>query len=318
MGASAIKLLGVGALLAVALALFQGASDPEGNSTSDRVAFWVADRDGCAVYGLDEDLVLSRRVRVEWPTAVVGRPDGGAWVLRALSGTCTGPTNLLRMDSTGAIRTEAVFPECAGLDVLGDGSAVVLEKGSGEDGSDRLARCDDAGRVEILYSGRALTCFVASTNSIVAADAQGILVRVSLDPVGRVMASADLHEPITGLDPDWALTVSKRSTLHRLDDDLVVRWSAGAGSPATILAPDLDRDRIWLVDGSVIRRLDEHGVVELEITGLPIVGPSRAVGDRLGGLVVASPGCVLRLDSTGRMRPGQGGFTHLVDVDRVP
>lgn len=290
------------------------------------MAFWIADRDGCAVYGLDENLVLARRTLVEWPTAIIGCPDGGAWVLRSSSGASTGSASLLRLNSDGAIRTETVFSACASLDSLGDGSAIVLEEGWGEEGDDRVLRCDEAGRVEIVYSGRALTCISVSKGSIGVGDAHGTLVRVSLDPVGAVTARVDLQDRISDLESDssanhfWALTTSERATIHRLDDDFVVRWSAEAGSPATSLASDHDRERIWLVDGSqsVIRRLGEYGIFELETMGLPIVVPSRAVRDLRGGLVVASPGCVLLLDATGRMRPGQGGFTHLVAVDCVP
>ncbi|MFN0007505.1 MAG: hypothetical protein ACKVXR_06310 [Planctomycetota bacterium] len=288
------------------------------------MAFWAADRDGCAVYGLDEDLVLVRQIRLEWPMAVTGRPDGGAWILRATSGTSIGAAGLVRIDSSGAIRVETGFSACASLNSLPDGSAIVLEEGSGESAIDRVVRCDEAGRVEIVYSGRDLTCISASDDSIAVGDAHGTLVRVSLAPPGAVTARVDLHDRILDLESNstvghiWALTACERARIHRLDDDLVVRNSAGAGSSATSLALDQDPGRIWLVDGAGIRRLDEHGVVDLEKAGLPIVGPSRAVRDSRGGLLIASPGCVVRLDSAGRMGPGQGGFAHLVDVDRVP
>ena len=69
---------------------------------------------------------------------------------------------------------------------------------------------------------------------------------------------------------------------------------------------------------SAIRGLGEHGVVDLESEGLPIVGPMRAARATRGGLAAVGVGCVLLLDTAGRARPRQGGFTHLVDIDRVP
>jgi hypothetical protein len=302
------------------MALLRGSSDPGRASNAGPLAFWVADRDGCAVYGLDEDLVLARRVRIEWPTAVAGRPDGGAWVLRSSSGAPSGPTRLVRLDSNGAIRSETVFSACASLDSLDDGSAIVL------DGSDRVALCDETGRVEIVYRGRELTCIAGSKDSFAVWDSQGTLVRVSLDPLGDILARVDLRERISVLESDsdvghlWALTASECATIHRLDDDLSIEWSAGAGSVGTRLASDHDPNRIWLVDESqsVIRRLGRNGVVELEREELPIVGPSGAVRDPRGGLLIIGAGCVLPLDSTGKTRPGQGGFAHLADVDRVP
>lgn len=326
---SRIGLLGAGALLAVGLALVRGASvedEIERDSIAAPVALWIADRDGCAVYGLDEDLILARRSIISWPTAVAGRPDGGAWILRSALGSSVGPARLLRLDSEGAIRSETVLPACAGLTSLGDGSAIVLEKASEGDGRDRIVRCDEDGGVEVVYRGRSLTCVAGWKGSIGVGDAHGIVLRVSLDPVGAVIADIDLHERVLEMESDsiadhfWVLTASEHATIHRLDADLVVQWSAEAGSPATSLASHGDPDRIWLVDGSrsMVRRLGEHGVVELEKGELPIVGPSRAVRSSCGGLSIASPGCVFHLDSTGRTRPGQGGFAHLIDVDRVP
>jgi hypothetical protein len=315
-----IGFLGAGALLAVAVALLRASSDPVRASSVGPVAFWVADRDGCAVYGLDEDLVLSRRVRVGWPIAVVARPDGGAWVLRSPSGSPAGPARLVRLDPDATIRSETDILGNASLDALADGTAIVLE------GSESVSSCDETGRVAIVFRGRALTCIAGSKDSIAVGDAHGTLVRVSLDPSGVVLARVDLRERIADLAADidsgrfWAITTSEGATIHRLDDELAVEWSTGAGSVGTRLASSGDRDRIWIVDGSqsVIRRLGEHGVIDLETERLPIAGVMGAAPATRGGLAAVGAGGVLLMDSAGNARPCQGGFTHLVDIDRVP
>lgn len=321
--------LGAGALVAIGLALVRAVSsedEVDRASTSAPVSLWIADRDGCAVYGLDEDLILARRASVDWPIAVAGRPDGGAWVLRSTLASPDGPARLLRLDPEGVIRSETEFSACAGLAVLADGSALVLEKSSGGEDGDRVVRCNEAGVVAIVHRGRSLTCVSASKGSIAVGDAHGIVRRVSIDPVGEVLADVDLHEKILEIESDstgaafWVLTASGGATIHRLDADFDVRGSIEAGSSSTRIASHVDPDRIWLIDGarSTVRRLGPRGIVEIERGELPLAGSASAVGNSHGGLSIVNPGSVLLLDPAGRTRAGLGGFAHLVDVDRVP
>jgi hypothetical protein len=316
--ADRVGLLGSGALLAVALALLRAAADDRGE-TPVSVVTWVADRDGCAIYGLDEDAIVARRLDVAWPIALAARPDGGVWVVSSDRGSPASVTRLLRLDTECAIRSETLLGECADLAALGDGSAIVL-------GSDRILRCDANGRVAEIYRGGSLTCCAASEGSVVVGDALGIVRRVALDPPGAVIAHVDLRERVLQIESDlihsrfWVTTVSDAATIHRLDADLAVQWSAYAGSLDASLAKDADPDRIWIVDGarSTVRRFDGNGIVELERADPAILGANSGAGSSRGGIVVARPGCMLLLDPAGRILPGQGGFAHLVDVELVP
>ena len=308
--------LGTGALIAIGAALLPP-------STTDRDGepkYWVADRDGCAVYGLDEDSIVVRRVDLPWPTAVAARADGGVWVLRSEEGTPDASTRLLRLDDRGAVRSETRLGTCVDLDGLSDGSAIVLER------AERILRIDADGGVREVARGSEWTGCAALEDSIVVADARGIVWRVALDPPGAVLASADLRARILEVECDagrgacWVITASEPKRIHRLDADLVVRWSAEAAIQAPVLAKDETHDRIWLVEGarSTVRRLDGRGVVELERTIPSILGACSAAGRSEGGIVLATPGGLVPLDPDGSVRPGQGGFAHLVDVGRVP
>ena len=320
-------LLGAGALVALAGAIGARFTAEVLQSGDPPVALWAADRDGNAVYGLDEDLILTCRAVVERPTAVAARPDGGAWVLRAADWTPAGASSLVRIDARGVVRSEVGLRTCSDLACLGDGSAIVLEKHGDEDGRDRVLACREDGSVEVAFRARELTCVAALDGSIAIGDAEGVVRRVALAALGTVLASVDVHGRITGIEAAprgggvWALAVSDgRARVHRLGPALEVRWTADVGSPAPSLGADDDGENLWLVDGdgSAARRLDERGAVVVDLQDLPLLGAGRAIAARGGGVTIATPGCILRLDRSGSPLPGQGGFAHLVDIDRVP
>jgi hypothetical protein len=105
-----------------------------------------------------------------------------------------------------------------------------------------------------------------------------------------------------------------------LDEELDVCWTAELDAGARSLAPVAGEGRVW-VSGEqppFPLRLGGGGVLELEPEPLALLGAVRGAAARDGGLFVAAPGAVLRLDARGAALPGQGGFNYLADLDPVP
>ena len=102
--------------------------------------------------------------------------------------------------------------------------------------------------------------------------------------------------------------------------DLEREWSAPTGLAALQLAPVPGAEQVWLADVSEprVRRFGAGGVLELELDPAPLSGLQRGAADGSGAVLLTAPGALLAYDGWGAARPGQGGFTYLTDVARVP
>ncbi len=138
--------------------------------------------------------------------------------------------------------------------------------------------------------------------------------RAGAPPVAPAGASA--QEP--GGNGWWILDVATPGRLLRLDADLGVAWELPTGIRPAHLIPDAGRGCVWAADVNepFVRRWGVDGSLELNLGDLPLGGLDRGVVLG-GGIVLTAPGALLRLDGTGGVLPGQGGFHFPVDLAAV-
>jgi hypothetical protein len=316
--------LGAGALLAVGVSLAGTAirgDRPCGLPPADRPAFWVVDRDADTAYGLDDRLILGPRARIEHPIDVRATGDGGAWILR--SSSPKGPSGLVRLQPDGAIALETSLRGRATLETSGDGDALVIE--DAESPSSRLLRVAPAGEVRVLAEEPGLACAVLDRSALVVGWRSGRILRQPLVPDAGGETCASLDGPIVALaaaggGPElYVLFGGGGERLALLGADLEARWIASSGCRSAGLAPTPDGRHVWVVDidRPWVRKFSSEGTRELERTAPAFLGAVRAVATEEGGLLVATPGALARVDSAGRTRAGQGGFVFLSGADRI-
>ncbi len=288
------------------------------------VAVWVADRDGHEVAGLDQDLFVALRVPVRYPIDVESRADGGLWLVSAPEGNPLTPHRLGRLDRSGCLRAEASLGTFLDLATLDGGDALVVDRdGSGRT---RLRRVDaDGGATQIAPTTGARCVAGADGRVLVGTDNGWLLLfdlaQPQLGAVQRRWCGGTVSDVAVGPSGGWWILTTGGpggGRVLRTDAELRAVWEAPSGLQAVRLAPVPDDERVWLVDtrGPRARLLGARGRVDVPAAALAHAGLERAAATPDGGLVLVSPGAVLRLDARGARQPGQGGFAFLVDVTR--
>jgi hypothetical protein len=216
------------------------------------------------------------------------------------------------------------------LEVLPGGEALVVELGLAGPARVSVARGGSGPKPLVtLLELDGATCAAARsarqpgqpvTDVLVGDDAGGLtLVRD-----GQVVATRALGGELGDLAPGpagtwFVLEVASPGRLHLLDADLALLWSIDTGLKAQGLAVVPGEERVWLVDSTqpLARRFGPGGGLELEAL-LLASDAAGALARPGGGVVIATPGALLRLDGQGGSLPGQGGFDHLVDLAPQP
>lgn len=315
---------GVGAC-ACALALLLGAARLPFGAGPRPVRYWASDRDAHRVFGLDADLVTRRTIDCGWPRGVEVRADGGLWVLRS-----GGPSSLLgdRLDSFSAagdlenemsLAAADVLALCAGQDAL------VIDAGAAANGHDRVWRVAPDGTGTVLYEAPALTCLASVGRDVWLGSRTGRLARIASDGSRRVVAAVDHDAEWGALAPGpqpgqlYALDLRTPRRLCLVSAELELRWATALGIDARALAPVASSGRVWVADssGARVRRYGPTGQLDFEVP-VALFGPDRPLALADGGVLCAAPGAILRLDANGQVLPGQGGFSWLSDLARVP
>jgi hypothetical protein len=319
--------LGAGALLALAASLIAGTRRGAGEETlqpAGPVAAWAVDRGAQELCGLDADLLLARRVPLGWPIQVRALPDGGAWVLRSSGGAPVSPSILDRIRADGSTGAEFDLGACTSLTLLASGDVVVVERRSASGGADRLLRCGEGGRTQILLEAPNLACAAETSSGLIAGTRRGELLRAAPDPlvgpIPRSTLAAAIVDLAPGPRPDelWVLFGEGGARVGLLGGDLELRWSVPTGLRSSCAGPVRGEERIWVADRErpVVRKFGPGGKLELECANLQLPGAERIVAWTDGGALLVSVGAILRFDPRGRLLPGQGGFGELVDLDR--
>lgn len=317
--------LGAGALLAVGAALIGASRGGSASPAPGPVALWATDRDAHELYGLDENLVITRSVQLGWPLLVRACTGGGVWVLRSGNSTSNFGHRLDRLTRAGDLVTEITIGISIDLDTLDGGDALVIELGGGANGASRALRFGREGSLYVLLERSGLTCISDSRSSAVVGTDDGRVLRLDPDRADTILDSVllggEIGDIARGPEPGslWVLDVTGNRKLFLLDPDLSVRWSASVGLKALHVAPVPGEERVWLADTTepIVRRLGPAGAIEIHRSGLALLGLDRALAWGAGGVLLAAPGGILHLDAAGQTAPGQGGFNFLIDLEPV-
>jgi len=329
-GSRELALIGLGVLAALCVGLVRSsrAAQPASFDPVPRVSYWAADRDGDHVFGLDAELLLRTKKRVQRPLRVAGRVDGGAWILHAM-GSRTEPHGLLRIDEWGVTQAATSLAESLDLVTWRGRDALVIERGTGAGGVDRVLRFAAGGRETRLFEGPGLRCLGVQGERLLVGDAQGgvtVLLpdkgeaRPRVVPCGEAAVASLVAVSATDRDAGWWLLLDDfAGTLARLGPDLRPLWSTATRVNASGLVASLTGDGVWLADETrpVVCRYGERGRLRFQ-RDVSLAGLARGVALAEGGVLFTAPGALLRFDEHGQAQPGQGGFQFLVDVTAVP
>jgi hypothetical protein len=289
-------------------------------------AHWIAaDRDGGALVFLDADLFVVERRSVPWPTKVRAA-RGGIWTVSAVQGHPKGEHDLRWTAWDGSAAASVVVPPVIDLETDADGSAWLLARTDSE--SCEVLRAVAQGlqdRIDAPSDARSLA--VREGRVGLAAGASGFLVldeercawlRAQLPGAARALDAAAIAQGWWVLLRD-ALPGSER--LVRLDLELNATAAVAAAEAERIAEFGLDEGSgVWLLGGSgtwARRSGPRHGE-ELAFVHLSALGVNELAADTRGAVLLAAAGALLRFDGAGFPAPGQGGFSRLVDLTRVP
>lgn len=325
-------------VLALCASLAAAAATAPRTERPGAVRYWTADRDAQAVVGLDDDLLERARCSVRWPVQVEARADGGAWVASAAQGLALGAYRLVRVDSGGVVVRAVDVGAVLDLDAAEGRDAFVLEREPGHEGDDaedatrapRLLRVAAEDPLEVLAEVPRAHCVAAAAGRALVGGDDGSLRLLEARPGGAVLAAADAGAQVVDVAPAggepagrWWVLALEGGGIGRLElraADLSPLWSVSTGLRPLHMIAVPGAERAWIADVTApcARRYGPGGALELDLQPVPQLGLDRGAADPAGGVVLTSPGALVRLDSDGRLVPGQGGFDFPVDVGRVP
>ncbi len=315
--------------LAAVLALAAGAAwglaraCPAAGAPRTGPAVWAAaDRDACALVMLDSDLFVTGRLSVPWPERVVPRRGGGFWVQSVPDGHARGARHLLELDPEGRLQLDLEITRPLDLEPDDRGGVLLLlEERSGEVALLAVESGGSAVRRPLPPEAASLA-HGSGPRIAVAAGSRGLLSLTLPDGPLQVLSSfvgRSVVDVVAAPGEGWWILVCERlpggCALARLGAGGEVLWASPC--PRGVLAHTRPEDEfVWLLseDGVQVYGWGGAQARPPTVARLSIPGGCAAAVDAGGGLLVAAPGAVLRLDPAGRTRPGQGGFDRLVDV----
>jgi hypothetical protein len=294
-------------------------------ASAQPVAAWATDRDGHAVIGLDRELFVAARIGMRYPIEVEARSDGGAWVVSAPDGDPLGGHRLTRLSASGAVLAEAdlgIFLDLAASD---GGRALVVELVPGA--ASRVLQIDDNGAARAIDALAEASCVAGRAQEVCVGTGQGLAALYDTSAAPVLVQRTQLGGILADVAPGplehtwWALDSAGACRLMLLGANLEPLWSVNLGMHAQHLIPSegVGEERVWIADTTepLARRYGPQGALEVESSALALSGLDRGAAWKEGGVLLAAPGAILRLDGQGHPAPGQGGFDFLVDVDRV-
>ena len=281
-----------------------------GTRAADRgaVAVWVADRDASLLVGLDRRLFVGLRVSLAHPLRVVALADGGAWVVCAPAGHPRAAQRLVRVDARGRTLKSCAIGMVLDLAADEAGGVWRIEE---LDGGRRLCHATHGGeRSQRAFAGatavaaRAGACLVGTEGGRVEL-ASGTRQEV------RALGAGVVDLAAAGATDWWVLLENGR--LFLLDARLATEREHVLAGARHLSAP-AGEDHVFASGAEQVWRIGPRGVTRM---GLSARGPAcggRCAATAEGGVLVALPGAVLRLDRRQRLASGQGGFDFAVDL----
>ncbi len=308
--AAPARVLAFGAGAAAAVALWLGSVTWGEVSPEPGVPhFWVADRDGRHLVGLDRELFVSRSAFLSRPVDLAVGEDGDLWCLLARGDGPDGPHGLLCVGTGVEVPLEG---RPLGLAASGGQASVLLDGPRGVE----VWRVAPHGVAHRLARVREGTCLAARGAQVLVGDSRGRVSLLGSYGVRSARPGDEIRAVAAGAGSSWwVLTAGPDARLVHLAADLSTRrvLETGLEDPSMAVVPDADS--VWLVGGRERRalRIAADGHEERALGDLPMAGLVAGAATRSGGLLLLAPGAVLHIDSAGRMARGQGGFGFLVD-----
>ncbi len=311
--------------LAAGLALGRCRASPERDWRPGRSLWAAADRDGGEIVTLDSDLYVTQRIAVPWPERVVPCSDGGYWVRSVPAGHARGARHLLAVGAQGEVRLDLEIGPPFELEAGDRKSALVGVQE--ESGAAELLVVELGGAVHRrpLPAGSTSIAFDGDARIAVSAGALGLWVLGLVEGPAEEFAGLpgrSVLDVVAAPDRGWWILACE----NPIGDCLLARLSASGELLGQIpctrgaLARTTLRSRaVWLVCHDEEQVFGWSGWHEEApwVAKLSIPGAHGAAVDAQGGLLVATPGAVLRFDRKGETLPGQGGFQRLVDLARI-
>ena len=313
--------LGLACGLILTAAYCESGRGSEREPTPGAAKVRVADRDGDALVLLDAALIEVGRVALRRPVRLERAPRGNLWAALAVEDSPLGAHELVLLDGAG--RVLARRSGGALLDLDGGERALVVEA---EDGGATAARwVDAAGADEDLACVTDLVAAAVLEKDVLLARGTGelMLLREGIAGAHERIAQVPLGAALLDVAPApggwWILARdphTQESVLARLDAALGHLWSVPTGSAARRILAAAGQERAWLSDPERGRalRFGRGGVLEVRVQ-LALAGALAGEALEDGGVLLAAPGALLRLDRLGAALPGQGGFAYLSDVE---
>ncbi|MEX1024594.1 MAG: hypothetical protein WD226_05905 [Planctomycetota bacterium] len=293
-------------------------------------SFWIADRAGGEVLGLDTGFAVVERLPRRNPVRVAPVPGRDAlWLASASQGFALG-RHAVELIVDGQSRWSHVAGPVIDLDAnlrscvwvewpVGEPARVFV---AGEEGS--LRRLDVEGRATsaALAAPDDSSDVAAGELALVGREDGWVELWRTRHPPTRVAAALvaeQVGDVVPAPDAGWYVLDVAARRLVRLEPDLAKRWAVDPTLSAASLTTSLDRSRVWIVDANqpFVRRFGPGGSLEIVVNDLPLSGFDRAAPTAAGGLVLVSPGAVLELGPFGTLLQSQGGFGFLTDVAEV-
>lgn len=319
----AVPILCVLALAWLVQALAQPMASP---AAPGAPRYRVADRDRCRVYELDADLLLAGRREAGWPLQMAARSDGGLWLARSGNATPDFGARLDLVGRDGAVRGQLWLEAHLDLAAGPDNAAWCIERVDAQ--TRRLLRVDDDvvprtllvdGHLALVRTGReAVWCSTDDGRLLQLSTTDGSLTGSSLVPGG-------VHD----LQPDgaggcWLLAGSSPRRLLRLRPDFGMQVQFDLPGTPDVLAHDCRSGgqgapaMLWLLDtrARCLLRFEDGGTGVSSLP-LPVVEPRLLLATPEGGVLLASPGAILRYDRNAQLLPGQGGFGWISSLTLV-
>lgn len=284
-------------------------------------AWWVADRGADRLVELDAELLIRRTLELAAPVALAHGSDGFSWVVSALQSGPSGIHRLVRLDPSGSVVLEWNLPTVRGLAVTPAGDALVLAS-FGEHAALWLGRC--TGEFEMLADLPGALSMATQGRLTLVAQASGELRVLPCELNPAPVAMTVLEGKPVGVAPGpgggWWVLEMRRSGARvlALDAELELRHATPVDLVRPVLAGGATEHGLWVLDrdrGRALRVDPASGAIVGDVV-LPVEALEAGWSTVDGGVLVASPGVLLRLDAEGELMYGQGGFAHLVAVGR--
>ncbi|MBJ75598.1 MAG: hypothetical protein CMJ98_01130 [Planctomycetes bacterium] len=283
-----------------------------GTEPDEPLRWWVADRAGGRIVGLDEGLFAQWVVAVPCPVGVV-RAGDGLWIVSVPGGGRHAGSVWTRLDASSGLGVPRRLGEYAGLVGLSDGGVLGLVGPAPTREWIHLDRGGEGLRREAFPGA---TYLAQVGGQVLVANRVGEVWSFGLEQDMADARHVQLGGTPRGVAPGpeggwWWLGSDGELLLLRAD--LSVRWKRWVGERAACLAGD-DK-RVWVVpdDRSDAACWDVNGRRGGSFT-MPLMGSKTACLTQRGGVLIALPGALLELGPDGRLLLAQAGFDHLVSI----